>query len=76
MLSLSRLAAIAAMAIVVCQSGTAFAQSSDEVEKKIREEVSRRVSDAVANRIGDQLVTGDVPAAEAPEANSAWITTS
>jgi outer membrane autotransporter protein len=76
MFSLSRLAAVAAMTIVACQSGTAFAQSSDEVEKKIREEVSRRVSDAVANRIGDQLVTGDVPAAEAPEPNSAWITTS
>src|SRR5688572_23685700 len=76
MFSLSRLAAVAAMAIVVCQFGTAFAQSSDEVEKKIREEVSRRVSDAVANRIGDQLVTGDVPAAESPLANSAWMTTS
>jgi outer membrane autotransporter protein len=76
MFSLSRLAAVAVMTIVVCQAGTAFAQSSDEVEKKIREEVSRRVSDAVANRIGDQLVTGDVPAVEAPSPNSAWITTS
>jgi outer membrane autotransporter protein len=73
---LSRLAVVAAMAIVVCQFGTAFAQSSDEVEKKIREEVSRRVSDAVSNRIGEQLATGDVPAVEAPLANSAWITTS
>jgi hypothetical protein len=73
---LSRLAVVAAMAITVCQFGTAFAQSSDEVEKKIREEVSRRVSDAVSNRIGEQLVTGDVPAVEAPLANSAWITTS
>jgi Autotransporter beta-domain len=73
---LSRLAVVAAMAIVVCQFGTAYAQSTDEVEKKIREEVSRRVSDAVANRIGEQLVTGDVPATESPLANSAWITTS
>ena len=73
---LSRLAVVAAMAITVCQFGTAFAQSSDEVEKKIREEVSRRVSDAVSNRIGEQLVTGDVPATESPLANSAWITTS
>jgi hypothetical protein len=73
---LSRLAVAGAMAVLLCQFGTAFAQSSDEVEKKIREEVSRRVSDAVANRIGEQLVTGDVPATESPLANSAWITTS
>ncbi len=73
---LSRLALVGAMAVIVCQFGTAFAQSSDEVEKKIREEVSRRVSDAVSNRIGEQLVTGDVPATESPLANSAWITTS
>jgi hypothetical protein len=73
---LSRLAVVAAMAILSCQLGTAFAQSSDEVEKKIREEVSRRVSDAVSNRIGEQLATGDVPAIESPLANSAWITTS
>ena len=73
---LSRLALVGAMAVLVCQFGTAFAQSSDEVEKKIREEVSRRVSDAVSNRIGEQLVTGDVPATESPLANSAWITTS
>jgi Autotransporter beta-domain len=70
------LALVGAMAVLLCQSGTAFAQSSDEVEKKIREEVSRRVSDAVANRIGEQLVTGDVLAAESPLPNSAWITTS
>ncbi len=48
---LSRLVLVGAIAILTCQFGTAFAQSSDEVEKKIREEVSRRVSDAVSNRI-------------------------
>src|SRR5262245_48267410 len=74
---LSRLVLVGAMLVLVCQFGTAFAQSSDEVEKKIREEVSRRVSDAVSNRIGEQLQQRDVPAAEeAPLPNSAWVTTS
>jgi hypothetical protein len=72
---LSRLALIGAVAFFSCQIGTAFAQSSDEVEKKIREEVSRRVSDAVSNRIGEQLEQG-VKAEEVPLANSAWATSS
>lgn len=72
----SKLVLVGAMVILTCQFGTAFAQSSDEVEKKIREEVSRRVSDAVSNRIGEQLQQRDVPDTESPLPNSAWVTTS
>jgi hypothetical protein len=72
----SKLVLVGAMVILTCQFGTAFAQSSDEVEKKIREEVSRRVSDAVSNRIGEQLQQREVPDAESPLPNSAWVTTS